>query len=89
MKDFPELRGQQVVLSRAEASTGIVLDEKFNYATNSQQIIYTIYENIAEGMTAAKLIVKDRTDIECYVHDKDEKLVYFLNSETLNKQASE
>jgi hypothetical protein len=79
-ENFPELQDQQVVLSRAETKTGIVLDEEFNYATNSQQRIYTIYLNIVDGISAAKLIVKEREDTECYIHDKDEKLLYFLSS---------
>lgn len=75
---FPTLTGNQVVLSRADINTGIVLDENLLYATNLSQIVYTIYPDLETAIEAAKSIVTNKPNVECYIHNKDNVLLSFL-----------
>ena len=73
---FPQLNDGQVVLSRVDNNTGIILDELFQYAVHLDQSVYTIYNDLSQALEEAKLIVKDNPDIECYIHDRDQILLY-------------
>ncbi|RKR84191.1 hypothetical protein BDD43_4418 [Mucilaginibacter gracilis] len=80
MQRFPMLKETQVALSRADVNTGIVLDELNNYAVNDNQTVFTIFEDAIQALNTAKLIIAGNKKVECYIHDKDHKLLYFLNS---------
>ena len=83
---FPKLKPGQVALSRADVNTGIVLDEQNNYAVNESQQIFTIFDNEAQALHVAKLIITENKSVECYIHEQDDKLLYFLNSENINSK---
>ena len=78
-QQFPKLQEEQVALLRADTNTGKILDKDFQYAINFNQNIYTIYASPIEGINAAKLIIEVRPDVECYIHNKDEELISFLD----------
>jgi hypothetical protein len=73
---FPQLNDGQVALSRTDNDTGIVLDELFQYAVNIDQSVYTIYNDLSEAIEDAKLIRKENPSIECYIHDRNQVLLY-------------
>ncbi len=75
---FPLLNDSQVALSRADANTGIVLDESFQYAVNINQAVYTIYNGLSEAIEEAKLIRRNPS-IECYIHDRNQILLCKLD----------
>lgn len=77
----PQLIGGQFVLSRAEYVTGIVLDKNLDWAVDDNQTVFEVYDDIEGAIKAAKSIVCDRSDIECYVHDSHERLVYFTSKD--------
>ena len=54
-----------------ETNTGHLLDEYFNLAINSNQRIYTIFENINTAIDLAKSIINERNDIECNLHGRE------------------
>jgi len=78
---FPKLHGSQVVLVRAEIKTGHVLDENFRISISQNQNVYTIFENIDLAISAAKLIVNKRRDVECNLYDKDDKFLQVITFE--------
>jgi hypothetical protein len=79
---FPILTENQVVLSRADINTGIVLDENLLYATDLSQIVYTIYPDLETAIEAAKLIVTNKPNVECYIHNKDNVLLDLFDCNT-------
>ncbi|TQM50862.1 hypothetical protein BDE36_2626 [Arcticibacter tournemirensis] len=78
---FPILTDNQVVLSRTDVNTGI-LDEELIYAISPSQVVFTIYPNLIIAEDAAKLIISNRPDIECYIHNKDRVLLRFIDNST-------
>ena len=77
---FPTLKNTEVVLSRADVNTGIVLAEDFKYASNSTYKVFTIFDNASMALEAAEKIVAENPLVECYIYKAFDKLLYFLNS---------
>ena len=78
LEKFPKLNESEVALSRAEANTGIVLDEQFKYALSPAQKIYTVLNNVDDALKLANEILINKAGIEIYIHDKEEKLLHLL-----------
>lgn len=76
---FSKMIEEQVILSRADVNTGIVLDEGFLYATDPSQTVYTVYPDLKTAISAAESIIKNRPEVECYIHNKDMVLLKFLS----------
>jgi hypothetical protein len=73
------------VLSRADINTGIVLDEQGNYALDSSQKVYTVFDDERTALEVAKKLIVERPTIECYIHKAPNKLLYVLDSEGIKK----
>lgn len=84
IESFPELKEGQFALSRADVNTGIVLDESLKFATTPDQKIYTIYGSLSEALNAARLIITNNTNTECYIHKRGNSLVHFINQKNIN-----
>lgn len=82
-EEFPLLQKRQVALLRADVNTGIVLDESYNYATNSFQKVYTVFPDKFVALEAAKKLITERSTVECCIYDDQEKLLWFLNSDNI------
>ncbi len=79
LEKFPELKGDEVALSRADCNTGIVLDEKFEYPLTPSQKIYTVFNNVDEALKFANEILRVKMHIEIYIHKNDKNLLHFFN----------
>jgi hypothetical protein len=67
-------------LSRADVNTGIVLDEHNNYALSHLQKVYRVFNDELTALTEAELLVTENPNIECYIHNASNKLLYLLDS---------
>jgi len=76
---FPELNEGEVALMMADRNTGIVLNEDFKYATDPSQKVYRIFDNIDDALEYAKVLIAEKKTVECYVYERGEKLLYFLD----------
>jgi hypothetical protein len=80
MEKFPEIKEGQVVLLRADSSTGHVLDELFNLATKDNQKVYTIFNTIQEALEGGNKILNEKDKlVECTILGKNKELLYYLN----------
>ncbi|ASZ09873.1 hypothetical protein KTO58_26565 [Chitinophaga pendula] len=84
MEEYPILAGNQVALLRAAFDTGHVLDEDQRLAINSDQKVYTVFENIDEALIAASEIINGNKNIECVIYDKDENPMHYLTYKDMN-----
>jgi hypothetical protein len=81
---FPELNEGEFALSRADVATGIVLDESLKYASTPDQKVYTIYGSLPAALSAAKLIISNSMNTECYIHAKGERLIYMVTQKNID-----
>lgn len=56
---FPDIQNLQIALLQADINTGHVLDENFNLAINSNQRIFSVFEDI----DCAKSIISNKKNI--------------------------
>ncbi len=70
---FPHIHSPQVVLTRCENSTGIVLDDKLKYHISAQQNWYTIFNSIAD---AEEYISQNKNDnVEFFIYNEENKII--------------
>jgi len=81
VQSFPILNDNEVVLMRAEFSTGHVLDENFKLAIHEYQKVYTIFENLDAAINAAEKMIRENTNIECTLLGRDNNLVRYITPE--------
>jgi hypothetical protein len=81
MNDFPKIKNNQVVISRAEKLTGLVLDENFNrYSSNNEKNKkYTLFENFDLAKEYIDENIKLHNNTEYYIYGKNETLLYCSN----------
>ena len=80
MEKSPEIKEGQVVLLRADSSTGHVLDELFNLAIGDNQKVYTIFNTIQEALDEGNKILNEKDKlVECLIYGKNDKAIYHLN----------
>jgi hypothetical protein len=84
MQSFPILKEKQVAIMRADTLKGYVLDESFAVANDDKQLVYTIINSFDEALTIANQIIKEHTNVECVIYDKDQKVVSFLRPRGLD-----
>jgi hypothetical protein len=87
LEDFPKLSNGQVALSRADVKTGIVLDERGSCAINPLQKIYNVFDNEKIALTLAETIIMGNANIECYIHNASNLLLYSVTSKEIRKFA--
>jgi len=75
IQKFPEVKKSQVAIVRVDVNTGHILDDQFNLATNINQKVYTIFEDIDSAIRFAKSIVQERRDIECNLYGEQMKFL--------------
>jgi hypothetical protein len=80
MEKFPKIKEGQVVLLRADTSTGHVLDELFNLAIRQDQKVYTIFNTAEEALESANQILKEKDKlVECVIYGKNQETLYYLS----------
>lgn len=79
MQTFPVLNSNQVALFRAEKKTGIILDEKFQYAINDEQSVYTIFDSFENAMLFAEKILASNGDVEIIIYSQKKDVLYYSN----------
>jgi hypothetical protein len=83
MEKFPELKEGQVALLRADFRTGFVLDELFKEALESDQEIYTVFDDKDEALQFAKSIITARKDIECVISGEDGEMIFYITPQNI------
>lgn len=83
MEKFPELKEGQVALLRADFKTGQVLDELFKEAIESDQEIYTVFDDKDDALQFAKTIIAARKDIECVISGEDGEMIFYITPQNL------
>jgi hypothetical protein len=83
MEKFPELKEGQVALLRADFKTGHVLDELFKEAIQSDQEIYTVFDDKGDALQFAKAIIAARKDIECVISGEDGEMIFYITPQNL------
>jgi len=84
MQSFPILKDEQVALMRADIFKGRVLDELFLVARDDKQIVYTIINCFDEAIKIANQVIKEHTDVECLIYDRNQKVLSFLRPKDIN-----
>lgn len=80
LDSFPKLSDNQVALMRAEFNTGIVLDDKFQYAVNDNQKVFTVFNSQKEAEDAAREILLKRHDIEFVIYGNDKEVLQYITT---------
>ena len=78
MKDFPILEDEQVVVVRAQKSTGIILDETYNKLVSDDQNMFTIFQNIGVANAYIEENKRTRNDIEFIIYGKGQIVLSFF-----------
>jgi len=74
---FPLLKEQEVAVLRADKMTGQVLDENYTlYLKNSNAIAFSIFNNLEEAIDFIKENSQKERNIEFYIFNKEEKIIY-------------
>jgi hypothetical protein len=81
MREFPELKNNQVALLRVDAETGSIIDETLNLATNDKQKVYTIFNSYYDALTIAKSIMSKEKNTECTIYGKNQEVLFTLSAE--------
>ncbi len=79
MKEFPKLKKNQVVILRAEKSTGHVLDEQLEIVINDKQNVYTVFETEEEALNFSQTLLKQSQGIEIVIYGSEEQVLHFIN----------
>jgi len=72
---FPTISSDDVILTRAEISIGVVLDDNLKYASTPDQKVFTIFRNVNTAKEHAIKLISGNKWIECYLYDSNEKLL--------------
>jgi hypothetical protein len=80
MQKFPGLKDSQVALVRADINTGTVLDENYKYAIDDNQKVFTLFKDVDQALSFAKLIITERKDIECYIYKIENQPIFMLDA---------
>jgi len=62
---FPDIQKLQLALLRADINTGHLLDENFNLAINSNQKVFSAFDDIDSAIDFAESIISNKKDVEC------------------------
>jgi hypothetical protein len=81
MESFPELKGAEIVLMRANTRTGHVLDDQFELATKDNQTVFTLFNDIETALSFAKSIVSQHKTIECVIYGKDKEVLHYITQQ--------
>ena len=76
IEKFPKVNPEVIVLTRAEISTGIMLDANLKYATTPIQKVYSVFNNPDKAKEHALNLVNDNKWIECYLYDSTDSLLF-------------
>lgn len=76
---FPTLTGQQVALMRADATSGILLDEDYNTFDGESKGLYTVFANLDEAIKYIQQVVRMQRNTEALVYSSETELVHYYN----------
>jgi hypothetical protein len=81
MQKFPELKDNQVALSRVNTQAGRVVDEMLNLTIKDEQRVYTIFTSYYEALEGAKSIMAEEKNTECVIYGKNQEVLFTLSAE--------
>jgi hypothetical protein len=76
---FPTLTGQQVALMRADATSGILLDEDYNPFDGESKGLYTVFANLDEAIKYIQQVVKKQRNTEALVYSSETEVAHYYN----------
>ncbi|MES2455763.1 MAG: DUF416 family protein [Bacteroidota bacterium] len=79
--EFPMLEYKEFALLRAERNTGIVLNERLEYANRDHGTMFKKFSNLESSITTAREIVNTNPTVEVCVYDHKQQVVYFIDVE--------
>ena len=72
---FPELSANQVALIRAEFSTGVILDGRFNKHISSEQIFHSVFDCYEDAVEYIQFV--SRNDLEFIVYNHKQQVLLY------------
>jgi hypothetical protein len=76
---FPTLTGDQVALMRADAETGILLDEDFNTFDDKSKGLYTVFATNDEAIKYIQQVVRKQRGTEAIVYSSETVVSHYYN----------
>lgn len=76
---FPALTGQQVALIRADADSGILLDEDYNPFDGESKSLYTVFANLDEAIKYIQQVVRKQRGTEAIVYSSETVVAHYYN----------
>ncbi len=76
---FPTVEEKNIVLLRADALTGIVLDDQFKRVLSSDQNVYSIFNHYEDAISYIESVIKYKPNIEAVVYNSREEVLYYYN----------
>jgi hypothetical protein len=83
MENLPYLEGSQVALLRAKASTGHILDEKYEIVNGDFKKAFTIFNDVNAALLVARGIMSENKGIECTIFDKEGAVLHYITVKSL------
>lgn len=77
MRIRPKIFGDQVIVLRAEANTGIVLDDNFKKSFSEDDVIYSVFDGYVEAMNYIIIKKEEFPKVEFTVLDSNSEVVYY------------
>lgn len=75
---FPLLKDNEVALMRADAESGLLLDEDFNPFDGSKNL-YTVFANNDEALKYIQQVVRKQRGTEAIVYSSETVVSYYFN----------
>ena len=76
---FPTVDDKNIVLLRADALTGKVLDDQFKRVSSSDQNVFTIFNHYEDAISYIESVIKHKPNIEAVVYNWREEVLYYYN----------
>lgn len=79
MIEFPTIKKSEVVVLRAEVSTGHVLNENFHLALPNDPSVYTVFSDEFAAVEYVRGVLKSRDDVEFVVYGSDKNVLHYIS----------
>jgi hypothetical protein len=79
MENFPIINELQVVLVRACALTGHVMNEEFEKINGLKQKMYTVFDSYDDALLYIQQEILHRRNIEAGIYDCRQKQIHYYN----------
>ena len=81
--EFPDIHKNQFALLRAEQKTGTVLKEDLEYALDSSQKVYTIFDDLVDAQLEAVSLISNNPNVECWIYNYRRELIMLIDRNDL------